>query len=209
MVEIDEGPYQYRIVNGEHRYHACRVAGMKLIPSVLLTDEKWKDEDLQKFVTVRNNILRGKISPEKFVRLYQDLAKKYKPESLRELFKFTDEDEWKRLTVSMRDSLKKMGLPQELIDKFSANVKEMKSIDDLSIILNSIFTEYGRDSKLNFMCFSWAGKEILYVMANDKVFKKVKEFVKWVREEEIDINGPLLEIFTEAMKDRMLDKVNK
>lgn len=193
---MDDGTY--RVIGGEHRYEACRVLGMEYIPAVVLTGEKWKDEDFQKFVTVRLNVLRGEIDAAKFIKLYQDLAKRYKEEELQNLFAISDDDVWRKLTASISKGLRRMGMSPDMVKKFDETVKELKTIDDLSLILNSLFTQYGRDLTMNFMVFSWGGKELLYVQANDEVFKKVKEFVEEVRKAEIDINIPLLELFSGA-----------
>jgi uncharacterized ParB-like nuclease family protein len=70
VVPMEDG--LYRIIGGEHRYQVARTLGWKTLPCVVLSEARWKDEDLQKLVTVRLNVLRGKINPERMVSPYFD-----------------------------------------------------------------------------------------------------------------------------------------
>src|SRR3972149_2330349 len=68
------GDDKYRIVGGEHRWKASRLAGLERIPAVVLPD--W-DEDVQKVQTVKLNVIRGRFDPKRFAALWNELEAKY------------------------------------------------------------------------------------------------------------------------------------
>lgn len=171
-VPMDDGTFQ--IIGGEHRWRAMRANGHESIEIVVLGDEKWRDEDLRKFVTTRLNALHGKINPQKFMDLYMDLAKRHDEEALQALMGFTDRDAWGALVKDTRKGLADAGVPKEKLKEFDAAVKEMKTVDDLSLILNKIFTEHGDTLSSNFMVFTFGGKEHLMVQLPKKSFTLAK-----------------------------------
>ena len=179
VVALDTG--KYRILGGEHRYHAAKVLGWETISAVVLTDAKWDDEDLQKFVTLRLNVLKGKINPEKMRDLYQELVERYDHEALADLMAFTDTDAFSKLVGEVKDALKDSGLPPDMVDQFEKAAKEMQTVDDLSLILNRLFTEYGETLPLNFMVFSQFGKKMAFVGCEDPEFKAIEKGMKTVR----------------------------
>lgn len=179
VVQIDGDTEKYRIIGGEHRWSVAKVLGFKEIDCTVLTDKKWKDEDLQKFVSIRLNIIKGKIDPERFIVLYEEMEKKYGSDSLKDLMGFTDDSAWGKLTSGIKDALKGSGLPEAVIDRFDEEIKELKTIDGLSSILNKIFNEHGDTIKYNFLSFSFGSKEGLFVMCEDgNVYNAAKEIVE-------------------------------
>jgi len=181
VVKIEEG--KYRVIGGEHRWQIVKALGHETIPCVVL-GERFKDEDLQKFVTVRLNVIRGRISPEKFIQLYEEMSEKYGADQLRELMGVVDETEWERLTKGVRQALKDSGVPQELVNRFDSTVREAQTVDDVSNILNNLFSEYGQDLKYNFMCFS-LGKNVLYIRCSDDLFNKVRRMVEFAKKHKV------------------------
>jgi len=184
VVPLEGGKYQ--IIGGEHRWRAAQQAGLSTIPAVILTDNKWQEEDLRKFVTLRLNVIRGKINPEKFARLYEELSEKYSDEELQHLMGFTDEDAFNKLVRHVSDALKSAGLPSEITENFDEAKKRVKTVDDLAIILNKIFAEYGDTLDRNFMWFSYGGQKHLYIICDKPLWKLVEEFMADVDEHNAD-----------------------
>jgi hypothetical protein len=153
----------FRILGGAHRHQAAKALGMAEVPCVVLSDAKWQDADLQKFVTVRLNQLHGKANPDKMIALYRELETKYGEKSMQRLFAYTDDDAWKKLIKQMKKSLKAAGLPKDVQQKFDAASANAKGIDDLGLILNKIFHDHGDTLQHSFMVFSYGGKEHTYV----------------------------------------------
>ena len=128
---------KYRIIGGEHRWKACSVLGYETIPAVILQEGEF-DEDRQKFLTVRMNILSGKMNPSKFYDMYSGLSDKYTEETMQMMFGFAKEEEFKKL---VDQTIK--ALPEEMQEKVKEAKKEIRTIDDLTNVLNNLFTEYG------------------------------------------------------------------
>lgn len=173
VVPMEDGTY--RVIGGEHRYKAMQVLGHDAIDCVVLAGEKWRDEDLQKFVTTRLNMLRGKMSQKKFMDMYMDLSSRYQEEALQSLMGITDQDAWKSLTDGVTKNLKGMGLPKEKVEKFKEAASELKTVDDLALILNKIFSESGDTLTSNYMVFTFGGKEHLMIQVDRKTFGIAKQ----------------------------------
>jgi len=178
----------YRILGGAHRYEAAKTLGYESLPCVILSDARWQDEDLQKFVTVRLNSLHGKPNPDKLAALYREMATKYGEKPLRRMFAFTDLDGWKKLVHQVQKGIKATGLPKQTQDKISDAVGEAKTLDDLGTILNKMFNEHGDTMEYSFMVFSYGGKEHVYVALSKKTKKAVDRVLKFAREWGHDVN---------------------
>lgn len=158
----------YDLVAGHHRYDAAVVIGETHAPCVLLDREKF-DDDRRKMEVVKDNVLRGKLNPIKFAELYNDLAQRYETEALQGLMGFTEEDAFRKLYKDTRDAL-----PPELRRKMDEARDEIKTIDGLSLLLNKLFGEYGATLPSNVMAFSWGGREVLWVLCSDDLWKRVR-----------------------------------
>jgi len=199
VVEMDDGTY--RILGGEHRYHAAKVLGWSRIQAVVLSGEKWKDVDLQKFVTVRLNVLRGKVNPDRMVKLYDEMAEKYGSDALQGMMAFTDQDAWDKMIKGIGRALRD-SLPGVLGDKFDEAKQEIKTVEDLSNVLNNLFTNYGNTLDKNFMVFTYGGKEHIYVVMDGEMKKSMKK----IRDSALDTNtdmtvllGPALQQIAKAL----------
>jgi ParB-like chromosome segregation protein Spo0J len=200
VVPLEDGTY--RILGGEHRYRAAKELGHTEILCMLLSEEKWKDEDLQKFVTVRLNIVRGKLNPEKFVSLYREMADKYGEEPLRNLFAFTDGEAWSRMIKGIQKGLRKSGLPKEVVDQFGEVVKEARSAKSLGEILNDLLSRYGDTLKHNFMVFKFGNQDHIFVALDTSAWDAVSKVLVFCQEHQLDINqviGPLTRAWVDGM----------
>lgn len=177
---------RYRIVAGHHRYDAATVLGYEDGPCWVLDPEKF-DEDRQDWVMVKANILSGQLNPAKFTALYDRMLKSYGAEVLQALMGFTSEDAFKRV---YRDV--KKALPPALQKALDDQKDEIKTIDDLSLVLNRLFREYGETLPSNMMVFSWAGKEVLWVRSSDDLWDRVNRIAKDAVLDKADVNDRLV-----------------
>jgi hypothetical protein len=180
-VEPDKDGKEYMILGGEHRWRASSYVGRESIPAVVLTDDKWQDEDTQKFVTMRLNALKGDLNPHKFALLYKDLAKRYSHGDMQRLMAFSDDARYKELTKGLVDKVKGSNLPDFVKDEFVKKVKEKKhTVDGLSKILNRLFKEYGSTLQNHYMFFEYGGKKHLKVQVDKHLWGKLEGVMELV-----------------------------
>lgn len=148
---------KYRIIGGKHRWEVAKLLGYEEVPCTVITDPHFT-EDEEKFQIVRHNIIHGKMSPKKFMDLYSSLNEKYTEEVAQEMFGFVSEDEFRKLIAATAKTL-----PPELQAEFKEAAKEVKTIDDLSKILNRLFTQYGDTLPYGYMIFDYGGKDSIWL----------------------------------------------
>ena len=171
---------KYRIVDGEHRYRALKVIGRKKIPCVVVELE---DEDRQQFISMRMNIIKGKIDPVKFTKMYDRLAEKYGKEATRTMMSLVEEAEFERIYKEVRRDL-----PPELRKKLDETKEEIKTLEGLSQILNTLFSKYGTTLDYNFMWFDYGGKKNIMIRCSKMLWTEVEKIGKMCYEEKKDIN---------------------
>jgi len=180
---------------------------LKTIPAMVLDGPRWKDEELQQLVTVRLNVLSGRINPEKMAILYNRYAKKYGEDALQNLFAFTNQDAWKKLVSGVKQGLSKAAIPKEKQQEFADKAKEAKTLKDLERILNELWSSYGDTVQLSFMIFTYGKREHFYVAMDSKTRKAVKRIGEHCKGHAKDINtvlGPALQALADV-----LDKEDK
>lgn len=197
VVPLDNG--KYRILGGEHRWKACMAEGITEVPVISLTSAKWKDEDAQKFVTVRLNTIHGKIDPEKFAKLYNEMADKYGADALQGLMGFVDAKGFQNLLGAVSKGL--AGLNKDAKKKFDESAKEAKTVEELTSILQELFTQHGDTLAQNFMVFTHGKQQHLYVAMDadmKRAMEKVTEYCKLTKE---DINAVMAPVTKACMKE--------
>lgn len=115
----------FRIVGGEHRWEVAKLLDFVEVPVTIVDDPDF-DDDQEKFQLVRHNIIHGKMSPKKFLKLYESLSKKYADDVVAESFGFVEEEDFKKII-----SQTAKGLPKEMQEEFKEAAKEIKTIDGL------------------------------------------------------------------------------
>lgn len=197
------GPHtngRYFILGGHHRFDAARVLGWEKLSCVLLDPTEWGSEKVE-FQNIKMNVLKGKLSADKMMRWYQDKAKLYNAETLAKLTGFTNIDAFLKIVGELKKSIGATGLPEDLKNKVSEALSEMKTVDDLASVLHKIFNEYGDQLKYNFLTYTFGGLPHLYVLCNKKTWKSLQEIKKHCLDNELDINlvfAELLPKFKEA-----------
>lgn len=197
VVPIDGG--KYRVIGGNHRLKAAKVLGWTEIDCVVLTDARFMDEDLQKFISLRLNLIRGKINPEKFVNLYQEMVEKYGKEALSDLMGFTDTDAFNKLVATVEKNVKNV-LPPSISKKFEKAKKDIKTLDDLGNILNKLYSEYGHTIEKNYMFFVYGGKEHVMIECDKALWETVHRLLDVVAETKYTAT----ELLNSAIKEYLL-----
>jgi hypothetical protein len=193
--DVDD-PYgwqEFDIVAGHHRFDAAEVLGMESGPCFLLDPAKY-DSDRQKWSMIKTNLIAGKLNPDKFTKLYNDMAARYDAEVLQELMGFTSADAFQKLWVGVKSSL-----PPELADALEKVKDEVRTVDDLSLVLNRLFREYGETLPSNVMAFSWGGKEVMWVLCNARLWAAVSAMKKRV----VGDGGDMAEALADALAEKV------
>jgi hypothetical protein len=189
----------YRILGGEHRWMAAKAADLEEVPCIVLQGDKWQDEDLQKFVTVRLNTIRGKVDPEKFLKLYKELSGKYGTEAMRGLMGYTDQKAFSKLVDGVKQGIKK-NLPKEMSDEFEEKAKEAKTVSDLQNIIQMLFAKYGDTVKHSFMIFTHGKQEHIYIAMDRKMVRAMTKVMDYCKLTGEDINTFMVPIVNDFMK---------
>jgi hypothetical protein len=193
VVPTDDG--KYVILGGEHRWRAAQAIGWSNIPAIVLTDERFRNEDLQKFVTMQLNMISGKLDPEKFAKLYDDMRGRYDPDAIRDLMGFTDKHKFNMLTKGISE-----GLPDDMKKEFNKRASNAKNPNELQGILNDLIGKYGDDLSHNFMIFSHESREHIWVRLNDKNHDLITDAMDICRTRGVDINDLLTDAFSRVLE---------
>lgn len=210
VIPMDDGTY--RIIGGEHRVAAAKELGFRTLPCAVLTADRWQEEDLQKLVTVRLNVMGGKLDPARMAALYDEMAKKYQKESLQKLFAYTDKAKWDTLLDAIGRAVKQAGVTPEKAAEFQEKAKEAKTVRDVESILNELFSSYGDTVQQSFMVFTYGSKEHIYVQMNKDTHKAMKTVMKHCVAMGKDINdlvGVALRELAKALGDEKKAAKNK
>lgn len=192
-----DGEKQYRIISGHHRWEACRILDYTEIPAVIMDGH---DEDWQKFQTVRMNVLKGKLDPVKFTKLFDEMAERYGEEATKEAMAFMDEKAFASVYVNVRDQL-----PKEMADKLDQAKDDIKTVDDLSRILNEMFSKYGDTLSADFMVFTYGGKAHYWIQMDSDVKKKVDKIADIAMSMGISINTLFSKLLTSDIADDIIN----
>jgi hypothetical protein len=167
---------KYRIIGGEHRFFAAQFAGMKEIPCFILKDDKFKDEDLQKFLCVRMNLIKGEMTPAKFSKLYEDVAKRYDEKFIAEAMGFVDRGEWETVIKDLLGRAKEMGRDVSEFGSFDDVTKELKTLDDITKLLEEIFRKKKKGEGLDYVLSVGAGGgKVIYFKVSSAIWGKLQE----------------------------------
>lgn len=196
VVPMEDGTY--RLIGGEHRWRAARALGELEIPALILRGDKWKHEDLQKFTTVKMNIIKGKLNPQKFAALYNEMAEKYGTEQLQKLFGFTSKSALQKVLKGVVSGAKK-SLPKEMHKELEERAKNAKTAEDLGVIVQELFAEYGDTMNQSYMILSHGGQEHLYIRMDDDLRKAMDKVMIYCDYTKTDINSILSEIVREGV----------
>lgn len=172
VVPIAEG--KYFMLGGEHRYKAAVAAGLKFIPSIVHTEEKWTDQDLLDLVSFRLNVLRGTQNPEKFLKLYDRMAKKFGPESLQDVFAVTDKSLWKKLTKGIKANLKKAGVGEDVLTAVTKAENKAKDFNQFTKYFTKILQAQASGAQTKCIVFINNDRENIIVEASDNLFNAMK-----------------------------------
>jgi ParB/RepB/Spo0J family partition protein len=181
---------EYWSISGSHRVKAARVLGIDVVPCIVRED--W-DEDVQKFQNMRFNMIRGKLDPIKFTRMFNELAKKYGEEVTRKMMAFVDRAAFDAVYQKAKESL-----PPEMQKELDKARDEVKTIDGLAAILNEMFKKYGGTLDNGYMVFTYGGQTHLWIVMDDET----KRFVDAMKKTALETGKNINEVFRSMLMNR-------
>lgn len=196
VVPMEDG--SYRIIGGEHRWRAAKELGYTDIQCVILEDARWSDEDLQKFQTVKLNILSGKVSSQKFMALYEDLHERHSEDAIAEMMAFSDEEAWNEAMRDVRRGLADSGLPEEALREFDSKAGGVKTQEQLEKVLDKILQGFEGDLTQNVVVFTAGGNKHLVVSCDEELWALITKARAIAKTEGVGFDGLLKELLNDV-----------
>ena len=197
VVDMEDGTY--RILSGEHRWRASNALGLAHVEAKVVPLSEW-DEDQQKFKTLTMNWLEGEVSADKFRPLYREMADKYGEEAMPEMFGATDERAWKKLMAEMRESLKESLPTEDLKQEFEEKAKKAKTVDELTVLVETLMNKYGDNLDKSFMVFTYGKGRHIYVEMTPLMRRAMDRVTDFLMFSGGDINEFMLPVVEECLQ---------
>jgi hypothetical protein len=177
----EEEGFGYWIVSGNHRFKAGVAEGMEKFPCVKRDD--W-DEVKEQIELVRRNYVRGGLDKDSFTVAVDTLAEGHalSIDDIRAEMGFADSEKFMELYRSEEEQ-------QEKIERVrSENAPKVKMIDDLGMVLSSIFEQYGDTVDQSFIIFPAGGRKHMFVAATPALRRVLGDIAAKCVAEHMDIN---------------------
>lgn len=199
----DEPEIDFIILDGEHRWEAMRQAGFSHVPVVVARGVK--DEADMIGVTVRMNKIRGRNNIKKLVAAMERVARERELSEAADLF-IMEDDEFEELIRQHREMITDPDLRQEFDRRVASG--EVKTVEDLTRILNELFRTYGDTLPANFMILDFGGKRHIWVRLQKSQYKQIWGLAQLVRARGYTFDSlvaGLLSSITEEQVDQLIE----
>lgn len=160
---------RFTFVGGHHRRNALQYLGETYGFATVIADPEF-DEDAAEAQLMRNNLIHGKLDPQKFAAMAQrQMDKGLSEDDLQIMYGFADDAEFRRVVDGMSKQLPN----KDLQDKFKKAAEEIKTIDGLAKLLNQMFTLYGDTLPYGYLVVDYGGQHSIWLRAEKKTFDAV------------------------------------
>ncbi len=193
-----EGKWQ--IGSGHHRTKAAIVVGMEAVPAII---KHWTDRE-QKVALVKRNSLRGDLNKQKLTTLYRDLAKGKDGAAVQRELGFVHPKRFEAMIETAASSL-----PPKQRKKLEDAKETIKSVDDLSSVLNRIFKEAGSELDEGYMVFSFGGKNHHYFQIDDATENLLQSIVAECEAKGVPYRDAIKQILENGFDPARLAQVEK
>lgn len=183
------------LIGGEHRLEVAKLHELPEMPVTINVDPDF-DQELQKFQIVRHNIIHGQMNPQKFVALYQSLNSEYTEEVAAQMFGFVEQNEFLSLIRKTKASL-----PKELQPAFQEAAKDIKTVNDLTNVLNRLFTDYGDTLDYNYMVVDFGGKDSIWLRMQQAEYARFMEFATNCKEASRTVDHVVMALVKKAQSE--------
>lgn len=204
VVVPDYDKKRFVIIGGEHRWEVMRIADEQFIPAVIADPER-VDDIKQMELTGKLNFIKGQPTKEKFqsfVNTYIDKTGITDPDMLANKFGLSDTAEFN----SMLDNVEQSLPSKDMKKKFKAIKQTIRDVDDLSNILNRLFSTYGDTIPAGYMVFDFGGQDHIWVKIDASYMDKIKDIARDVKENGYTFDSYLLALLMTAPVDKFIKK---
>jgi hypothetical protein len=198
VVPRDDGNDGYWIVAGNHRYRAGSEEGMEEFPCVVRND--WDDVQ-QQIELVRRNYVRGAIDKDAFTIAVNALSaeQELSVDEIRESMGFSDADTFMEFYKEENERLEQVA--RDAAAERQSSAPAINMIDDLGLVLSTIFEEHGDTVPYSFLVFPAGGRNHMFVAATPALVRSLTSVAEYCIANHLDINvvlGGLLTIGIDA-----------
>lgn len=204
VVVPDYDRKRFIIIGGEHRWEVMRIAEEEYIPSIVAAPDR-VDEVKQMELTGKLNFIKGQPTKEKFqsfVNTYIEKTGVTDPDMLANRFGMSDTAEFN----SMLDNVEKSLPSKDMKKKFKAIKQTIRDVDDLSNILNRLFSTYGDTIPAGYMVFDFGGQDHIWVKMEATYIDRVKDVARDVKEKGYTFDSYLLALLMAVPVDKFVEK---
>jgi hypothetical protein len=159
---LAESKITFMVIGGHHRIEAAKFLDLPLVPCTVVIEETF-DKEQADMQLLRHNTIHGSLDPERFIVLYDKYKNQYPDDVIQDMFGFSDEKAFRKLIDETAAAL-----PDEMKKKFNDAKDEIKTIDDLSKVLNHLFSTYGDTLDQGYMILDQAGVKSLWLRMSKK-----------------------------------------
>lgn len=193
----------FRITDGEHRFEQQRIDDAKIINCVIADPEIFTEKE-QMRQTARMNRIRGHTNKEKFTKFVDTMISKHSMpvDEVAYEMGFVDQSEFDSLKKTARDSLPS----QEAKEEFDNIKDEIKTVDDLSNIINRLITKYSSTLTHNFMFLDYGGKESIWIRFKKEDFKLFAKLARDSMQEDAALDSVIMNVFKRLNTKKFIDK---
>jgi len=206
IASLPEGSeYIYEIIDGEHRYDVAALLDMPQVPAVIkehVGDSDVSVRDRRKFLTVKMDKLRGTFNRKKFTALVTDLMERHDFEDVAQHLAFTDPTELEQMIKTARESLPS----DEMKRDFDKAKDEITTVDDLTTVLNRLFTKYGDTVPYNYMILDFGGRQHIWVRIPGRMLRFFQDKAREVTEYGVTFDSVLCKLLELAPLDKFIPK---
>lgn len=192
---------RYIIIDGEHRWRSAMSAGIPEIPIVV----RDMDEDEAQIVTVRRNMLRGHLNPERFTKVVRGLVgkKDMNLDDVRKKMAFNVTKEFNKVYRGQTTEAKEA---VEAVEQKKEESLEISTIAaNLSTAVRDIMLNHGETMMDGYIYFMYKGKKYLMLSMGTDFRKQIEELIAITHDEGID-NAQLSELISEVTQ-QVIDKL--
>jgi hypothetical protein len=185
----------YYVISGNHRLKAGKSLGMTKFPCVIRED--W-DSIEQQIQLIRRNYVRGDIDSAAFTKAVNALASEAALDMaiVQERLGFEDADMFAEYYEKEKEQSERVA-DAIMSGGIGGGASKVKMIDDLGLVLSTIFEKYGDTAPHSFIIFPAGGKAHMYVQCTPALKRILETVAQGCVQQQLDMNialGGLLAI---------------